>query len=155
MSGNILRFCRRLLIVAALLPFGIQLASAGNAPVISGSYRVVQNRSLGAQVQIRMRIHLMNSGAADLSIQRMTVWDSSHAAKGGSLPCAVTLRGHASADTIQEFTVLRSDYQRWQKGFRPRFVLQIAGAGKSAGRPAELKTTTVVRLGRGSEKEGQ
>jgi hypothetical protein len=55
--------------VAALLPVGIQFASAGNTPVVSGSYSVVENKDLGSQARIRMRIHLMNPGPCDLSLQ--------------------------------------------------------------------------------------
>lgn len=153
MSCNIVRFCRRCLIVAALLSIGIQFATASNAPVVSGSYSIVQNRALGTQVQIRVRIHLMNNGPSDLSVQRMTLWDFSHPDKGGSRACAFTLRAHASADTTQEFIVPRSDYQRWQQGFRPRFVLDVAGPTNALARQAP-KSTVVVRLDRSSGREG-
>jgi hypothetical protein len=140
--------------VAALLPLGIQLASAGNAAAVSGSYSVVQNQALGTQVQIRMRIHLMNSGPSDLSVQRMTLWDFSHPEKAGSHACALTLRAHAAADTTQDFIVPRADYRQWQKGFRPRFVLEMASPGNTGGGPA-VKSTAVVRLDRISGREGK
>lgn len=154
MSGNIVRFCRTYLMVAAILPVGIQFAPASNAPVVSGSYSVVQNQDLGTRVQIRMHIHLMNSGPSDLSIQRMTLWDFSHPDKGGSRACALTLHAHASADTIQEFTISRSDYWQWQRGFRPRFVLDVAGPRNAASRQGP-KSTVVVRLDRSSGQEGR
>lgn len=140
--------------VVALLPVGIQFASASNAPVVSGSYSVVQNRTFGSQVQIRVRIHLMNHGPSDLAVQRMTLWDFSHPDKGGSHACALTLRAHASADTTQDFIIPSSDYQLWQRGFRPRFLLQVAGPGNSVGRPT-VKSTVVVRLDRSSGREGK
>jgi hypothetical protein len=139
--------------LATLLPLGIQFALASNAPVVSGSYSVVQNKALVAQVQIRIRIHLMNNGPSDLSVERMTLWDFSHPNKGDSHACALTLRAHASADSTQEFIISRSDHQRWQKGFRPRFVLQMAGPGNVA-RQAP-KSTVVVRLDRSSGQEGK
>lgn len=145
MSCNMIRLCRKLLMVAAIVPAMIQFAPASNAPLVSGSYSVVQNKAFGAQVQIRMRIHLMNHGQSDISVQRMTLWDFSHPDKGGSRPCALALRAHASADTTQEFILSRSDYQRWQRGFRPRFVLEMAGPVNAAARRA-LKSTAVVRL---------
>jgi hypothetical protein len=146
MSYNILRLCKWCLVAAALLAFGVPWAAGGNAPVVSGpmvsgSYEVVYNTDLGSQAQIRIRIHLVNHGPSDLSIQRMTFWDFSHPDKGGSHACAVALRAHASAETTQEFTIRRSDYQLWQKGFRPRFVLQMAG-------PGSTKSKAVVRLDR-------
>src|ERR1700751_97182 len=124
MRYNFLRFCSRCLMVMALLQVGIQFAPGSDAPVVAGSYSVVQNKALGAQVQMRIRIHLMNHGASDLPVQRMTLWDFSHADAGGSRACAFMLRAHASADITQEFIVSRSDDQHWQKGFRPRFVLE-------------------------------
>jgi hypothetical protein len=149
MSYNIiLRLCKRCLGVAALLALGVQFAPASNVPLVSGSYKVVQNTDLGSQAQIRILIHLVNHGPSDLSIQRMTLWDLSHPDKGGSHACTVTLRAHASAETTQEFTIRRSDYQLWQKGFRPRFVLQIAG-------PGSTKSKAVVRLDRISGQEAK
>ncbi len=156
MSSNILRFGRGCLTVAALFSVGIQFAAGSNAPLVSGSYSVMQNKAHGSQVQIRIRIriHLTNHGPSDLSIQRMTLWDFSHPDQGGSRACALTLRAHAAADTTQEFIVSRSDYQQWQKGFRPRFVLEMAGPGNAAGKSA-AKSTVVVRLDRSSGQEGE
>jgi hypothetical protein len=154
MRRNFLHFCGRCLMVMALVQVGIQFAPGSNTPVISGSYSVTQNKPLGAQVQIRMRIHLMNHGPTDLSVQRMTLWDFSHPDNGGSRACALMLRGRASADITQEFIVSRSDYQRFQKGFRPRFVLEMADPGNAVGR-ATAKSTVVVRLDRSSGREGK
>lgn len=154
MSCNIYVFCRRCLTVTALLLLGIQFATASSAPVVSGSYSVVENKALGFQVQVRVRIHLMNNGPSDLSVQRMTLWDFSHPDKGGSRACALALRAHSSADTTQEFILSRSDYQQWQRGFRPRFVLEMAGPGNTVGR-LEAKRTAVVRLDRSSGQGGK
>ncbi len=148
MSYNILRACKRYLVVATLLALGTLFATASNAPLVSGSYEVVQNKDLGSQAEIRMRIHLVNHGPSDLSIQRMTLWDFSHPDKGGTNACAVALHAHASAETTQEFTIRRSDYQLWQKGLRPRFVLQLGGKGST-------KSTAVVRLDRISGQEAK
>jgi hypothetical protein len=141
------------MMIAALLPVGVQLASASSAPVLSGSYSVVQSRALGNQMQIRVRMRLTNSGPSDLSIQRITLWNSSHPEKGGSHARAVTLRARSSADTMQEFTVSRSDYRQWQKGFRPRIVLEVAARTKP-GRPA-TRSTAVVRLDHGAGQEAR
>ena len=152
MSYNILGVCKWCLVVAALFALGVQFAPASNAPLVSGSYEVMQNTDLGSQAQILMRIHLVNHGPSDLSIQRMTLWDLSHSDKGGSHACAVALRAHASVETTQEFTIRRSDYQLWQKGFRPRLFLQMAGPG-SAG--VRTKSKAVVRLDRISGQEAK
>ncbi len=132
----------------ALFALGVQSALAKNAPLVSGSYQLVESKDLGSESQIQIRIHLVNHGSSDFSIQRMTLWDLSHADKGGTSACAVALRAHASAETTQQFTIRRSDYQSWQRGFRPRLVLQMAGPGRT-------KNRTVVRLDRISGKEAK
>jgi hypothetical protein len=148
MNYDNLRFSKWRLVMLALFALSVQSALANNAPLVSGSYLVVESRDLGSQSQIQIRIHLVNHGSSDFSIQRMTLWDLSHADKGGTSACAVALRAHASAETSQQFIIRRSDYQSWQKGFRPRLVLQIAGPGHS-------KSRTVVRLDRISGKEAK
>jgi hypothetical protein len=132
MSDTILRFRKWRLTVAVLFVFGAPLAIAGNGPLISGSYEVLQDANLGSQQQIRMRIQLLNHGSSDLSIQNMTLWDFSHPDQGGSRACAITVRAHTSAETIQQFVIPRADYQEWKRGMRPRLVLEIAGPHKSA-----------------------
>lgn len=132
----------------ALFALGVQSALAKNAPLVSGSYQVVESKDLGSVSQIQIRIHLVNHGSSDFSIQRMTLWDLSHADKGGTSACAVALRAHASAETTQQFTIRSSDYQSWQRGFRPRLVLQMADPGRA-------KNRTVVRLDRISGKEAK
>jgi hypothetical protein len=126
-------------LVMALLALNLQYAVAGNAPSVSGSYLVVRDRASDSQVQIRMRIHLANHGASDLAIQKMTLWDLSHPDRGGTQACAIFLRAHGSVETVQQFTIRHSDYELWQRGSRPRLVLQIAGSGGAKG-------STVVRL---------
>ncbi len=132
----------------ALFALGVQSALAKNAPLVSGSYQVVESKDLGSESQIQIRIHLVNHGSSDFSIQRMTLWDLSHADKGGTSACAVALRAHGAAETTQQFTIRRSDYQSWQRGFRPRLVLQVAGPGRAKGK-------TVVRLDRISGQEAK
>ncbi len=148
MSYRILHLCKWQFVAAALLVLGVQSAPAGNAPLVSGSYQVAQNKGLGSQTQIQMRIHLVNHGPKELSIQRMTLWDFSHPDKGGTHACAVTLRAHASAETTQEFTIRRPEYEMWRKGLRPRLVLQMVG-------PGSAKSTVVVRLDRISGQEAK
>jgi len=152
MIYNIVRVSKWRLVATALFALGVQFALASNAPLVSGSYEVVQDTTLGSQSQIRMRIHLVNHGPSDLSIQTMTLWDFSHPAKGGTRACAVSLPAHGSADTTQEFTMERPEYQLWQRGLRPRLVLQMEGPGNAPGR---TKSKTVVRLDRTSGQEAK
>ena len=148
MSYNILRLGNRCLLVAALSVFAVQFVMASDAPVLSGSYEIVHDTALGSQAQVQIRIHLVNHGPSDFSVQRMTFWDFSHPEKGGSHACDVVLHAQASAEITQEFTIRRSDYLLWEKGLRPRLVLQLAG-------PGGAKSTAVVRLDRTSGQEAK
>ncbi len=147
MSYQFLCRCKSPIVVAALLIIG-QFVVASNTPLVSGSYEIVQNRDLGSETQIRMRIHLVNHGPNNLAIRRMSLWDFSHPEKGGSQACALMLHAHASAETTQEFTMRRPDYESWRSGQRPRLVLEMAAAGSA-------KSTAVVRLDRISGREAK
>ena len=147
MKYKFLCICKWPFVVAALLTLA-QLGTASAAPVVSGTYQVVQNTNLGSQTQIRMRIHLVNHGAKNLSIQRVTLWDFSHPDRGGTHACVLSLRAHASAETTQEFTIRRPEFDSWRKGLRPRLVLEMAA-------PARTKSTAVVRLDRLAGQEAK
>lgn len=147
MSNRILYRSKLPLVVGALFVIG-HFAVASNTPLVSGSYEIVQNRNLGSHAQIRMRVHLVNHGPNNLSIQRMSLWDFSHTEKGGSQACALTIHAHASAETTQEFTMRRPDYDSLQRGQRPRLVLEMTA-------PGSAKRTAVVRLDRISGREAK
>src|SRR5271170_3737964 len=147
MSCKILCRCKLPLVFAALFAIG-QFVVASNTPLVSGSYKILQSRDRGSQAQIRMRIHLVNHGPNNLSIQRMSLWDFSHPEKGGSQACALMLHAHASAETTQEFTMRRPDYDSWRRGLRPRLVLEMAASGSAT-------STAVVRLDRISGREAK
>lgn len=148
MSYNILRVCNYPLLAAALFAFAAPSSFASSAPIISGTYRIVDSKRVGSQAQIHLQIQLLNHGPSNLSIRNMTLWDLSRPDKGGTIACAVTVRAHSSANTTQEFTIRSSDYQSWQKGVRPRLVLQMAGQGVS-------KSRAVIRLDRTNRQEAK
>lgn len=145
MNDSVVRVSRSWLLVVALFLL-CQFAAASNAGQVSGTYAVVQKTNLGQQEQVQLRIHLVNHGATSLSIQRMTIWDFSHPEKGGTRTCSVALGARGSADTTQEFTVRRADYQLWEKGVKPRLMLLVTG-------PGNIKSKTMVRLDRDSSQE--
>jgi hypothetical protein len=151
MRPNIVCACKWQFVVVTLCALALPSALARNAPLVSGSYQVVRSTILGSQEQIRMRIHLVNRGPASLAVQRMILWDFSHPAKGGTQVCTVALRAHSSAVTTQEFTIQRSEYELWQRGLRPRLVLEVAAPGGSA----RLHSKTVLRLDREPGQEGK
>jgi hypothetical protein len=144
MNHKILRMCIWLAVAVFVDPF----ATASNAPVVSGSYEVEQSKAVGSQTQIKVRIHLMNHGSNDFSIQRMTLWGFSHSDKGGTRVCALALHAHATAETTQEFTIRRPEYESWRRGLHPRLVLEMMA-------PSRTKSTAVVRLDRISSQEAK
>jgi hypothetical protein len=139
---------RKWLFGVAMIALSVQFARASDVPLVSGFYQVVRDRASDSQLHIQMRVHLVNNGASDLAVQRMTLWDLPHPDRGGTRACAISLRAHASVETVQQFTIRPSDYQLWQRGSRPRLVLQIAG-------PGGRKSKTVVRLDRISGREAK
>jgi hypothetical protein len=145
MNNSVVRVSKSWLLAAALFLL-CQFAAASNTAQVSGTYAVVQMTNLGQQEQIQLHIHLVNHGATSLSIQRMTIWDFSHPEKGGTRTCSVALGAHGYADTTQEFTIRREDYQLWEKGVKPRLMLQVMG-------PKNIKSKAMVRLDRDSSQE--
>ncbi|MGA9529720.1 MAG: hypothetical protein WBS24_16525 [Terriglobales bacterium] len=149
MNERVFQFSKRRALAAPLFVLCLilccRLALASNSAQVSGTYWVVQKTNLGQQEQIQLHIHLVNHGAASLLIQRMTIWDFSHPEKGGTRTCTLALGARSFTDTTQEFTIRRADYQMWEKGMKPRLMLEVAGPGKSRSR-------TMVRLDRDSSQ---
>jgi len=139
-------FLRRLPI--GLLFFAVPFLCASSIPTVTGSYTILQHTARGSQTEIQIRIRLVNPGSSDLSIQRITPWDVSHLQRGASHACALTVRAHSSLETTQEFTIRRPEYQLWQRGLKPRFLLEL-----SPGRAG--KRTLVVGLDRVSPQEAK
>jgi hypothetical protein len=141
MKVKILQRCNRLFVVIGLFVFAIQLAAGSDISRISGSYQVLSKTELGSQIRVRLLLHLTNDGARQLQIQRLTLWDFSHPEKGGTQTCSIVVHAGGSADTSQEFTLQRPEYELWSRGTRPRLVVEAQS-------PDGRKTTKVVRLER-------
>jgi len=94
-----------------------------------------------------MQLHLVNRGAGDLHIQRITLWDFSHPTKGGTQACSLVIRASSSADTKQEFTIPQAEYALWRRGAQPRLVLEVAA-------PGGRSSTEVVSLERADRGKG-
>jgi hypothetical protein len=141
MNCRVLRVSANWLMVGGALLLGLNFAQAADATRVSGSYEIVQKVALGPQVQVRLKLHLINREPHELRIQRLTLWDFSHPDKGGPQPCSIVVPAQASADATQEFTIQRAEYESWKRGTRPRLVLELQTRD---GRRA----TEVVRLDR-------
>jgi hypothetical protein len=131
-----------LIVIVGLFLFLIQ-AQANEWARVSGSYRLLEKTALGAQTRVQLQIHLTNHEGSDLHIQRLTLWDFSHPEKGGRQVVSIVVRAGGSANATQEFIIPRAEYELWNRGTRPRLVLEVESRG---GRT----TTRVVRLERDS-----
>jgi hypothetical protein len=123
MHWGMIRICNCMLVIAGLWIISAPAASA--APSLSGTYQVVHQSEAAGQAQIQIQIHLVNHGPGELHIRRITLWDFSHPAKAGTQASSLLLPSAGSADTTQEFTVPRAEYELWKRGARPRLVLEI------------------------------
>jgi hypothetical protein len=139
MSHGIRRTCQHLLLVAGV--FSLTIAQAVTVPQVSASYRVVEKADGAGSTRVRLQIHLVNRGVRAFRVRRMTLWDFSHPAKGGIQNCSLAVPSGSSADATAEFTISRAEYELWQRGARPRLLLDILTGD---GRPG----TTVLRLDR-------
>jgi hypothetical protein len=139
MNWGKMRFacCGLVLVGVSALP--IHVAQAGDAPRLSGSYQVVHRADTGDQTSVRLQIHLVNRGPSELHVQRITLWNLSHPGRGATQSCSIVIHRAGSADTTQEFTVPRAEYELLKRGARPRLVLEVAAPGRHT-------TTEVVRL---------
>jgi hypothetical protein len=147
MKRKIVRLCSYPLAVAGLFISTTRFAQAKDLSELSGSYQIAQKTELGAQTRVRLQLHLTNHGQQALHIQRLTLWDFPHADKGATQTCSIIVYTGASADTTEEFTIPRAEFELWKHGARPRLVLQIEA-------PRGQGTTKVVRLDRVSAGKG-
>jgi hypothetical protein len=145
MKGR-LQLCICVLIAASLAAWSLP-AQAQAAPRVTGSYQVIHHSDAGGETHLRLQLHLVNHSGRDLHIQRITLWDLTHAVKGGTQACSVVLHSASRADTTQEFTIPHAQDEMWRRGARPRLVLEVAG-------PDGRVSTEAVRLDRASGGKG-
>jgi len=138
------RLSSLLLGVLGLFVLAGQSAHASAAAHLSGAYRIVHKTNHGSATRVKLEIHLLNPGAQDLRIRRLTLWNASH--KEALHACSLVIRGRAAAVTTQEFTVRLPEYRRWAHGAPPQLLLEV----QSPNGPA----TEVVRLNNLSSKRG-
>lgn len=129
----------RLVFVFGLLILAVPFSDAAGASRLSGSYQVIQKTDLGSQTRVRLQLRLTNHGANELRIQRVTLWDFSHAYRGGTQTLAIVLRADSSAGMTQEFTIPRAEYELWTRGGRPRLVVEVQSSrGRTVAEPVRL-----------------
>lgn len=140
-NSRMLRLFGKLLTLAGLSVLSVTMAQAANPPRVSGSYQIVQREQSGGEMRVRLQLHLVNRGARELHLRRITLWDFAHPTKGGSQTTSLVLRAGSSADATQEFIIPRAEYELWKHGTRPRLVLHTDLSNGRSG-------SEVVRLDR-------
>jgi hypothetical protein len=134
-------------VAVLLFTFAVRPANAASVP-ISGSYEIVQKADLGSQTKILVRYHLTNRGQSSLSVQGVLLSDFAHPPNGGPLKPPVTLSPGASGDISQELVIPRLQFDQWQRGVRPRAILELQTA-------AGARATQAIRLGRVAARKGE
>lgn|SRR5208337_3230339 len=136
-----------LLVACLLVAFASQFAQAANLP-ISGSYEVIEKTDLGSQTKITVRLHLTNHGQGLLYLQQVLLADFAHPSNGGPRTSSIALNPGTSEDATQEFVIPRSQFAEWQRGLRPRVLLQLQTA-------TGARITQVIRLDRVPARKGE
>ncbi len=138
--------CRLWFALTTSIAFVTQVIQATDVTRLSGSYEVVRKADAGPRTTVHLRVHLLNQGSTSLSIQRMALRDFSHPTRDQVRACALTISPGASADSMQEFTIPRMEYEDWQRGNAPTIILELVASGR--------RSTEVLRLTRISDRKG-
>ena len=139
MNSRFFSSCRTCFALAVLVAIGPQLTRASDVTRLSGSYQVLAKADTGNKTTVRLRVHLTNQGSGGLSIQRIALRDFSHSTRDQVRACALTLPAGRSAESTQQFTIPRTEYEAWQRGNAPTVVLEVVT-------PSGRRTIEVLRL---------
>lgn len=125
-----------LLSTLALVPAG----QATDGRDFAGFYEVSNVTDLGDTVRLTLTVRIFNYSDADLSGATITLQDSLQAATDyGSYPGSLSLADRESVRLTNEFTLPRTEYDRWQNGATPSLRIQHSdGAGNAVQRMIEL-----------------
>lgn len=119
---GLLRLCGFLAIAAITFTPSVWAASSSR---VTGSYQITQKLSIGPRTQVRLKLHFANRGTDNFAIQRIAIWNASHADKGSGQVCNRIVPAGASTDFSQEFSVRRSQFELWKHGTRPQLLIQF------------------------------
>lgn len=147
MTKRTSRRAHTLVLGVLIFAFGCRLANAANLP-LSGSYEVIGKTNVGSQTKVLLRLHLTNQGLGPLVLQKIVLWDRPHLPTAGPGRLAITLNSGSTEETTQEFVVSRGQFEQWQRGLRPRIVLELR-------MPTGAMTTRAVRLDRIPVRKGE
>jgi len=143
------RIIRCPVVLVSLLLFGLGAhpARAANAPV-SGSYELIQRTDLGSRTKVVVRLRLTNKGHDVVYVQKILLGDFGQAPIGAAGASAIVLRSRTAEETTQEFVIPRLQFDQWQRGLRPRLILDLQT-------PTGARIMQAVRLERVPAREGK
>lgn len=126
-----------------------QVNQTSDVTRLSGTYEIVGKTDAGPKATARLHIVLINPGSSSLSIRRIGLRDFSHRSPDQVRACALTIPAGGSAESNQEFTVPRLDYESWQRVSRPKLILEIlTDSGRRTTEAVPL--TRVSTIGKGN-----
>jgi hypothetical protein len=124
---------RRSLCAVARLVLCLVFASASvlcaQQPRIQGSYAVRSEWKSANEVHLTLELSLFNCGDADLTAARLVLQDSLLIRDYGAFPTLSIAAGKAGF-VRSEFTIPLREYDLWQKGRRPNFLLETESGGR-------------------------
>ena len=123
-----------------LLLFGAGFADA-SGPAVSGTYEVIGKTQVGPRIKVQFRLHLTNHGPGLLRVQKVLLWDFAHPPVAGAAHLSIVVGAGNTEETTQEFVVPRLQFYQWQRGVRPRVVLELQTA-------TEARVRQAIRLDR-------
>lgn len=109
--------------IAGLLVSVALWAQEANDRKVSGSYSVLQKTDLGSQVELQLRLELVNHSDDLLYVQVLGLESALSGAHGPQSPsAAIALSPQGSKTVTQDFTVSRVEFDRWQADSRRRLA---------------------------------
>jgi len=134
-------FSRALVLFASaatlLLP---GVASSKNGRDFMAYYRIHEVSQSGNAVLVNIQLKLFNYSGRDVTQGTVAVYDTQpmRTALGGFKPVKL-IRTRGEANLSQEFSVSRTEYERWQQGANPVLLLLFKdSSGHALQRPIEL-----------------
>jgi hypothetical protein len=103
-------------------------------------YRIDEVSQVSDAVQIKIQLKLFNYSGSDIRQGKVALYDSqpTRLALGGFKPIKL-FRTRGEANLIQQFTISKIEYERWQHGVNPvLFFLFTDSNGHTLQRPIEL-----------------
>ena len=115
--------------LALLLTLSVYQMQAAAAPVINGSYKVVDTTDLGTDVRVTLNIRLTNPGDAELFVTQASLRGVPPFEQSGEAAVSVILDAHGSSRFTQQFTIPKTEYDLLHKGVRLYVSLKVQAAG--------------------------